>query len=160
MDSFNRLPNVTKALLIINIGFFGASYIYPELNRLLALFYFESPFYQPHQLISHVFMHSGIAHLLFNMYALVLFGSAVEKILHANRFLLLYFFSALGAFLLHMGIVWYELSGVPADVLIQMQQEGAQVLAENKNYTHAYLGGINLKLNGAAVGASGALMGV
>ena len=94
------------------------------------------------------------------MYALAMFGSSVEKQMKANQYLFLYFFSALGAFLLHMAVVWFQLSDVPADVIGQMQAEGAQLLSNNKNYADEYLGNINLELNRAIVGASGAIMGI
>lgn len=134
--------------------------IFPSLNRLLALYYFESPLFQPHQIATHIFMHSGLTHLLFNMYALVVFGSAVENKIAGNQYLFLYFFSALGAFLLHMGVVWFQLSDVPQEVISQMQTQGAELLTSNRNYVDAYLSEVNLDLNRAIVGASGAIMGV
>lgn len=156
----NTLPKATKILLFINVGMFGLAYLMPQLNQLLALHYYESPLFQPHQLLSHLFMHGGLAHLAFNMYALVMFGSIIEKTLGTKRFLLLYFFSAIGAFLLHMGIVSFELASVPADIIQQLTTEGADAIANGKNYMDPYLGGINAKFNGAMVGASGAIMGL
>lgn len=160
MESIKSLPPATKNLLFINIGMFIIASQFPQLNQLLALHYFESPFFQPHQLVSHIFMHGGLAHLAFNMYALVMFGSIIEKTLGTKRFLILYFFSAIGAFLLHMGIIHFELASIPADIIQQVKTEGADAIAEGKNYVDDYLGGINAKFNGAMVGASGAIMGL
>jgi len=154
------LPTVTKTLLFINIGMFAIAAMVPKLNQLLALHYFESPLFMPHQLVSHLFMHGGLAHLAFNMYALVMFGSIIENKLGRKRFLILYFFAAIGAFLLHMGIISYELSSISADVLAMVKTEGADAVANGQNYTDPYLGGINAKFNGAMVGASGAIMGL
>lgn len=159
-NPLTTLPKATKTLLFINIGMFAIAAMLPQLNQLLALHYFESPLFMPHQLISHLFMHGGLAHLAFNMYALVMFGSIIENKLGLKRFLILYFFAAIGAFLLHMGIVSYELSGISADVLAMVKTEGAEAIANGKNYTDPYLGGINAKFNGAMVGASGAIMGL
>ncbi|MEM8565418.1 MAG: rhomboid family intramembrane serine protease [Bacteroidota bacterium] len=156
----NSLSKVTKVLLIINIAFFVAAILYPQLNQWLALYYFESPLHKPYQTVTHVFMHAGFSHLLFNMYALAMFGSAIEKQMKQRQYIFLYFFSALGAFLLHMAVVWFQLSDVPTDIISQMQTEGAQLLASNRNYSDAYLGDVNLQLNRAIVGASGAIMGV
>lgn len=156
----NTLPQATKIILFINIGMFVLAYLMPQLNQLLALHYYESPLFKPHQLVSHIFMHGGFAHLIFNMYALVMFGSVIERALGAKRFLLLYFFSAIGAFLLHLGIVSFELANVAADVIKTVSTEGAEAIANGKNYTDAYLGAINAKFNGAMVGASGAIMGL
>ncbi|MEL7376343.1 MAG: rhomboid family intramembrane serine protease [Bacteroidota bacterium] len=156
----NALPRVTKVLLIINIAFFVVAMIYPQLNQWLALYYYDSPFFKPYQVVTHVFMHSGFSHLLFNMYALAMFGSSVERQMKQEQYLFLYFFSALGAFLLHMAVVWFQLSDVPADIISQMQNEGAQLLTSNRNYSDAYLGDVNLQLNRPIVGASGAIMGI
>lgn len=154
------LPKITKTLLIINIAFFVLALIVPKLNQLFALYYFESPLFNSFQILTHIFMHGGLTHLLFNMYALAIFGSSIEKKLESNQYLFLYFFSALGALLLHMAVIWFQLSDVPADIIAKMQTEGAELLAGGRNYSDLYLGGINSKINGAIVGASGAIMGV
>src|SRR5210317_650611 len=135
---FKSLPKITKTILIINIVFFVLALLAPKLNQLLALYYFESPFFKPFQILTHVFMHGGLTHLLFNMYALVVFGSAVEKKLESNQYLFLYFFSALGAFLLHMAAVWFQLSDVPADIIAKIQTEGVELLANGRNYSDMY----------------------
>ena len=94
----------------------------------MALYYFESPFFKSFQLITHVFMHGGLTHLLFNMYALAVFGSAIENKLKLNQYLFLYFFSALGSLLLHMAVIPFHLSDVPADIIAKIQTEGAELL--------------------------------
>ncbi len=159
-ESIQNLPKATKVLLLINIGLFALAEFLPEIKQLFALHYFESALFMPHQMLSHIFMHSGLTHLLFNMYALFLFGSVLEKRLGTQKFCLLYFFSAIGAFVLHMGIVWYQLSDIPADILATIQTQGAEIIATGRNYTDAYLGGLNAQYNGAMVGASGAIMGL
>lgn len=159
-DFLKSIPKITKTLLIINIALFVLALIVPKLNQLLALYYFESPLFNYFQILTHVFMHGGLTHLLFNMYALFLFGSVIEKKLNSNQYLFLYFFSALGALLLHMMVIWFQLSDVPTDIIVKMQTEGAEVLVGGRNYTDLYLGSINVKVNGAIVGASGAIMGV
>lgn len=154
------LPMATKILLGLNIVLFVLAWIFPGLNQTLALHYFESPLFKPHQTVTHIFMHSGITHLLFNMYALIMFGSVVEKTLGTQKFCLLYFLSAIGAFFLHMGIVWWQLSDVPVEILNILKTQGAEIIANNQNYTDVFLGGLNIKYNGALVGASGAIMGL
>ena len=162
MDSnfLKNLPRATKVLLLINIGLFIIAFLLPELTETFALHYFESSLFMPHQLVSHIFMHGGLTHLLFNMYALVMFGSILERQLDTKRFCILYFFSAIGAFLLHMIIIWYQLSDVPADIIAQIQTEGAEIISNGQNYKDAYLGNMNIKYNQAMVGASGAIMGL
>lgn len=94
------------------------------------------------------------------MYALLMFGSVVERQIGTSRFTIMYFLSAIGAFVLHMLVVTYQLSDLPLDVVEQLRNEGAQILSEGKNYSDEFLGKSNLKFNGAMVGASGAIMGV
>lgn len=155
-----NLPKATKILLIINVIMFALASFRPELDQLLALHYFESPLFQPHQALTHIFMHAGLSHLLFNMYALVMFGSTIERQLGVKKFTILYFFSAVGAFALHLGIVWFQLSDLPLDLLEKLQTEGAEAIANGQNYVDDFLGSMNAKFNGAMVGASGAIMGL
>lgn len=159
-NMLRNLPKVTKVLLLINIAMFILAALLPDLTQTLALHYFGSSLFMPHQTVSHIFMHSGLTHLAFNMYALVMFGSLLERQLGVKKFSILYFFSAIGAFLLHMGIIWYQMSDVPEDILAQLQGEGAEIIANGQNYIDAYLGNMNIKYNGAMVGASGAIMGL
>ena len=101
------IPNVTKNLLIINGLFFLASYVFGErgiaLGHILGAFYPESVNFKPWQIITHMFMHApfpNISHILFNMFALWMFGSVVENTLGSKRFLILYFVAGLGSFAL------------------------------------------------------------
>ena len=110
---FANLPGVTKNLLLLNVVMFVLSLAFPNVGDMLALHYFESTFFEPYQIVSHFFMHASIGHIFFNMFALVMFGAQLEKIWGPQRFLFFYLFSAVGAFLLHMGVVWYELSIEP-----------------------------------------------
>lgn len=41
--------------------------------------------------ITSIFLHGGIAHLLYNMFALALFGSMLERLLGGKRFLIIFF---------------------------------------------------------------------
>lgn len=49
------------------------------------------------RLITSMFLHAGIAHLAFNMYALFYFGPQVERVFGKVKFLIIYFSSGLGA---------------------------------------------------------------
>ncbi len=106
-----RLTPVVKYLLIINGGLLALTFILRQtgidLNHYLALYYFKSEFFQPYQFITHMFMHGGIIHLLFNMYALFLFGSILEKVWGSKRFFYFYMFTGLGAAVLHTFVNWY-----------------------------------------------------
>ena len=154
------LPKATKTLLLINVVMFALTWLMPNIKETLALHYFGSPLFMPHQMLTHIFMHANLTHIMFNMYALVMFGGVLEKQLGTQKFCILYFFSAIGAFMLHLGIVHFQLMDVPMDVLNTLQTQGAEIIASGKNYTDPYLGGLNAQFNGAMVGASGAIMGL
>lgn len=49
------------------------------------------------QLVTYMFLHGGLWHILFNGYALWLFGSVLERVWGFRRFLVYYFFTGIGA---------------------------------------------------------------
>lgn len=102
---FNQpIPAITKNLLIINGLFFLATFVFGErgidLTHILGAFYPESVNFKSWQILSHMFMHGGVSHILFNMFALWMFGSSVEITLGPKKFLILYFAAGLGSFFL------------------------------------------------------------
>ncbi|NLB68046.1 MAG: rhomboid family intramembrane serine protease [Bacteroidales bacterium] len=93
---------VTKNLVIINTIMLIATWIIGDtMYEKLALFAFESPFFKPYQLITHMFMHGDFWHLFFNMYTLMIFGTVLERIWGSKKFLLFYFVTGIGAALCH-----------------------------------------------------------
>lgn len=105
------IPTVTKALLILNVAafliakvVFGEMVIIGEpilkLNYYLGLQYFTSPDFHIYQILTYMFMHGGWEHLFFNMFALWMFGSSVEKAWGTQRFLIFYLVCGIGAGLL------------------------------------------------------------
>ena len=72
------------------------------------LFYPTSPYFRWWQVITHMFMHGGFWHILFNMYTLFIFGVVVERIIGSKKFLLFYFVCGLGAAALQMGTQYLE----------------------------------------------------
>lgn len=82
-----------------------------ELGRLkLAAFMPGSQYFEPYQIITHMFMHGNLMHLLFNMMALFFFGPAIEMVWGSRRFIFYYLFCGLGAYVIHLGVQWWELS--------------------------------------------------
>jgi len=148
-NSFFNFPlrGVSGQLIIINVVVFIGSYLllgegvfnyemqdYDSLGRMaLASFLPGSPYFQPFQIATHMFMHGGLMHLLFNMLALYWFGTMVETVWGPKRFLLYYLICGLGAWAIHMGIQWWELEQMGIDPTTW---------------------------NGAMLGASGAVFGV
>ncbi|MEM1121889.1 MAG: rhomboid family intramembrane serine protease [Bacteroidota bacterium] len=101
-----RFTGVVKHLVIINVLFFLASQAIPL--DILALRFPEVPSFQPFQIITHMFMHGGLMHILFNMFALWMFGSAVESVWGPKRFLFFYLAAGLGAALFTIGVDYYQ----------------------------------------------------
>ena len=103
--------------MIINIILFVATLINEEfMVRNFALFYPASQYFRPWQILTHMFMHGGVWHIVFNMYALVMFGSIIERTIGEKKFLILYFVCGLGAVALHLGVQYIQaqtfLSGI------------------------------------------------
>ena len=110
-----RITEVVKHLLIINVLVFFADQIM-GLNS-FALYYPTSPNFQPYQIVTHFFMHGGLAHLFFNMFALVMFGSALEQLWGPKRFLFFYIFCAIGGAVLHTFATYYEMNALENAVI-------------------------------------------
>ncbi|MHA8065141.1 rhomboid family intramembrane serine protease [Aquirufa sp. ROCK2-A2] len=101
----NLTPTV-RNLILINVAIFVLSgLIIPQ--EYLTLHYYESPDFQFYQLVTYLFVHANFMHLLGNMFGLFMFGSLLERIWGAQRFLFFYFFCGIGAGLLYMGIQYY-----------------------------------------------------
>ena len=104
-----RITETVKVLIIINVLFFVGKLTMSDLaDRLFSLYYFENSnfgFWQP---ITHMFMHGGFGHILFNMFALWMFGSPLEMQWGRNKFLFFYFSAGLGAALIHSLVNYYH----------------------------------------------------
>ena len=104
-----NIPPVTRSLLIVNVLMFVATLINPTLMKgLFAMAYPASSAFRWWQPLTHMFMHDGIWHILFNMYTLVMFGMVVERSLGSRRFLILFFVTGFGAVLLHTGVEYLQ----------------------------------------------------
>jgi membrane associated rhomboid family serine protease len=111
------MPLVVKNLIIINALFFLARYTLAstlniDLNSVLGLYYYNSPEFNPYQLISYMFMHGGFSHIFFNMFALWMFGTQIENLWGPKRFLNYYLITGFGAAFLHYLIIHFQISGL------------------------------------------------
>lgn len=155
MNSFQSIPPVIKNLVILNALVFFAQQIFGDegpngnvVENLFALHDVHSVYFRPHQLITHMFMHGGIAHLLFNMLALWMFGSILENLWGSKRFLVFYIMSGLGAAFLHLGVLYVEMKEV-MEIFLQLPASQQEELLYSRSF----------KLNTPTVGASGAVFG-
>ena len=99
-----NLPIVTKNLLIVNVVAFLVCYLFGKdasgnfmLNDILGLHFFMASDFHVYQLITYMFMHGGFEHIIFNMFALWMFGCVVERVWGAKKFLFYYIACGVGA---------------------------------------------------------------
>ncbi len=98
------IPVVTKNLLIVNVIAFllcfivgktpGSSY---TLQDMFGLHFFLASDFSIYQLITYMFMHGGWEHIIFNMFALWMFGCVVERVWGPKKFLFYYIVCGVGA---------------------------------------------------------------
>ncbi len=168
--NFKNIPPVVKNLLIINGLFYLATIMLKnqgiDLNELLGLHYWKSEGFYPHQIVTYMFMHSSVdfTHVLFNMFAVFMFGRTLEQVWGSKRFLIYYMITGVGAGIIQLLVTHFRLemlySAIPAEALELIIKEGYDVIANGQNYSDATMGSINGMLNGATVGASGAVFGI
>jgi len=110
---FSNLPPATRALLLANVGVFLLQQLAgPILDRWLALWPL-GPMFQPWQLLTYAFLHGGLAHIFFNMFALFMFGTPLERFWGSRRFTTFYFVCVLTAALSQLTVAQFEHSGEP-----------------------------------------------
>lgn len=105
----NNITPIVKNILIINVILFVAThFVFPQFWEPLALHFWRADGFKPWQIVSHIFMHGGFTHILFNMFGLYIFGPHLERIWGPKRFLNYYMICGLGAALCQMLIYEYE----------------------------------------------------
>jgi membrane associated rhomboid family serine protease len=104
MFGSHQITEAAKNIIIINILFYVGTMLFlgdPTNNSWgkyqLGLFYPSSPDFRPYQFVTYMFMHSSPQHIFFNMLGVYMFGSGIEMVWGARRFLFYYLFCGLGA---------------------------------------------------------------
>ncbi len=166
-----RITDTVKHLLIINVLMFVGTLAIGNgqlFYNLFALHFPKNDLFQPWQIITHMFMHGGTTHLLFNMFALWMFGTSVENYLGKNKFIFLYFSAGLGAVLLQLSSYYFSFlptfselvtSGIPSETIIDIMNTGKWNFLIT-DLQEAQLNKIYPIYNATMVGASGCLFGV
>tara|TARA_B110000285_G_C14871059_1_gene489219 strand:- start:30 stop:776 length:747 start_codon:yes stop_codon:yes gene_type:complete len=168
---FRNISPVVKNLLILNVLFFVAQSAISGFTENLALYPISSEEFKPWQLVTHFFMHStpGFMHIFFNMFALVMFGTQLERVWGPKKFLIYYLATALGAAFLHLTVGYLRLknieSGLSPAELNQILTEGFEQIKNGKFvYAEPILREANQSLyilyNTPMLGASGAVFGL
>lgn len=168
--SINAIPPVVKNLIIINVIMWLATIVLDmrgiHLTNILGLHYIQSPEFKPYQLVTHMFMHdnTGPMHLIFNMFALWMFGRVLESVWGPKRFFIYYFVTGLGAAALHTFVNFVEFHYLASKMLPETVQmvmtQGTEIFHQGKNFSDPDAGKLNLMLNIPTVGASGAVFGI
>lgn len=160
-------PPVVKNLIIINVLMFLALYGFDaafgvDLNRVLGLYYFNSPYFQPFQVVTHMFMHGSPTHIFFNMFALWMFGKVLESVWGSKKFLIYYFITGLGAATLHNLVMHLELAGAirEAKMAFGIDNFTPAVVEQLISSNNPLATKVGLGMWIPTVGASGAVFGV
>jgi membrane associated rhomboid family serine protease len=105
-DFINRIPAVTKNILIINAIIWISSYLlkFSDIGfiQYLGLWNIDSGNFFVYQLITYMFVHVEFGHIFFNMFALFMFGSVIERTWGAKRYLIYYLVTGIGAGLIQL----------------------------------------------------------
>lgn len=138
------MPPVVKNLLILNVLVFLATYLLPAwignaIFNFGALQFWAGGDFRIWQLVTYMFLHSGFAHIFFNMFALWMFGRVLELEMGSKRFITYYLICGIGAGLVQLGVNWIEFASAVSGGVSSMIY----------GYAHA-----------STVGASGAVFGL
>jgi membrane associated rhomboid family serine protease len=165
-----KFTEVIKHLIILNVLFFIAPQFLQNVDfgNLFALYFPKNPHFGFWQYLSHIFMHGGFSHILFNMYGLWAFGTPLEQIWGKNKFTFFYFSAGIGAGLIYSAVNYYQFQ----EIYEQLQQIGLsafeiQDMLDTGRYNNALvtlspevLSEFYSLYHTPAVGASGAVYGV
>ena len=141
----NNIPPVVKNLIIINILFFVATWITSEMGidlvAILGMHYPGSDKFMMHQIFTHMFMHGGLTHIFFNMFALYMFGRVLESVWGPKRFLVYYLVTGLGAIALNTFVNFLEIHSIQNALEAFKNTPSPELLDQfvNKNLPNATL---------------------
>ncbi|MGM9704208.1 MAG: rhomboid family intramembrane serine protease [Prevotella sp.] len=150
-----NIPTVTKNLLLVNIIAFVATWMLQlrgiDLNDICGLHFFMAADFHLWQLVTYMFLHSGFMHILFNMFALWMFGVVIENVWGPRKFLFYYISCGVGAGLMQ------ELAQFCSFYLTISAQDPSVTMSE------LFVIGqqLSMQLNGwTTIGASGAVYAI
>ncbi|MDN5285355.1 MAG: Rhomboid-like protein [Mucilaginibacter sp.] len=159
---FANIPPVVKNLLIINIICFIPFIVFSDqvynglVIRNFGMFYLNSPYFKPWQIVSYMFLHGGWGHIFFNMFALFSFGPIVEYAMGSKKFFNFYFICGIGAIIMQLLVQAYEVHAITGAFTISDPKVDASYLAfgaqQGQKLYDIY--------HAPIVGASGAIFGL
>ena len=117
--NFSALPMATIILVVINALIFGAGYALKSNDEIILNYGFipdQSFKDNSHpladimaRLVSSIFIHANIAHLIFNLISLVYLGGFAERSVGIPRYLTIYFVAGISGALFHGVMASYVL---------------------------------------------------
>ena len=148
----NNIPTMTKNLLVVNILVYIATWVLQmrgiDLTAMLGLHFFKASDFRAYQFLTYMFLHGGFTHILFNMFALWMFGSVIERVWGPKKFLFYYIVCGMGAGLIQELVQFadYTIQGIAA-------------------YEYVNAGGVQMTTDSyinlwTTIGASGAVYGI
>lgn len=148
----NNIPTMTKNLLIVNVLAFIATYVLErsgiDLTSMFGLHFFLASDFRFYQFITYMFLHGGFTHILFNMFALWMFGSVIERVWGPKKFLF-----------------YYIVCGVGAGIIQEVVQYADYSIQGMAAYQYVNAGGVQMTTDAyinlwTTIGASGAVYGI
>ena len=170
----NRKMSITTALIISNVAIFLLGSLYttpalfgipypssPEVDSVVFVrgayswftCFMEGELWR---LITYQFLHAGMAHLIFNMWALYFFGPAVENAMGQGRFLAFYLSCGVAGALFSSLLAALGFFDVPPSPALQVL---LQHIADYTGYAHLELWQLT-SMVGASAGIYGVLVAV
>ena len=149
---FRQIPPITKNLLIINVLAYLAAVVMKgsgiDFNEIFGLHFFMADNFHLYQLVTYMFMHGGVTHLFFNMFALWMFGCVIEQTWGSRRFLWYILACGVGAGLFQEAaqFVQYAVEGLAAFNMVNV----GGVVIPTSEYLNMWV----------TVGFSGAVYGI
>ena len=149
---FRNIPVVTKNLLIVNFLAFVATWLLQlrgvDLADVCGLHFFMASGFHWYQFITYMFLHGGLTHIFFNMFALWMFGSVIERVWGPKKF-----------------IFYYITCGIGAGVMQELVQYGNYVVEGIAAYQYVNAGGVQMTTDAyinlwTTIGASGAVYAI
>ncbi|MBE0422684.1 MAG: rhomboid family intramembrane serine protease [Lutibacter sp.] len=159
-----RMTEAVKHIIILNIILFIAPQLMLNLNlqNLFALYFPENEKFGFWQFLTHMFMHGGFSHILFNMYGLWAFGTPLEQMWGRNKFIFFYLSAGLGAGAIYTLVNYYQFNSGIQELISNgaTLPEIMSLLDPTVRYGNETLQKLNEIYWSPAVGASGAVYGI
>ena len=94
----SKFPTITYILIALNVIFFVIPVLFGQYNNIINEFCVHGPsirYGQYYRIITGIFLHGSLLHLLFNCYALHAIGTQLESFLGKAKYLVIYLFSGI-----------------------------------------------------------------